>query len=170
MFICVAWHWKLTVEKGPQVFYKNGRQIVLLAQYLALQTETEFLISGDFNLPMDAIRALVTDHNNLIQNGINNVKPMFEELGYMDDSPGRRLLQLKIHTLARVWTKSPIRVSLLRQKRGNLWKQHKLSWKPWPNGRGPQLKTIGLPTYCPVSSYTKTQMYIPSRPPKHHGG
>lgn len=98
MFICVAWHWKLTVEKGPQVFYKNGRQIVLLAQYLALQTETEFLISGDFNLPMDAIRALVTDHNNLIQNGINNVKPMFEELGYMDDSPGRRLLQLKIHT------------------------------------------------------------------------
>lgn len=81
MFICVAWHWKLTVEKGPQVFYKNGRQIVLLAQYLALQTETEFLISGDFNLPMDAIRALVTDHNNLIQNGIDNVKPMFEELG-----------------------------------------------------------------------------------------
>lgn len=98
MFICVAWHWKLTVEKGPQVFYKNGRQIVLLAQYLALQTETEFLISGDFNQPMDAIRALVTDHNNLIQNGIDNVKPMFEELGYMDDSPGRRLLQLKIHT------------------------------------------------------------------------
>lgn len=103
---------------------------MLLAQYLALQTETEFLICGDFNLPMDAIRALVTDHNNLIQNGIDNVKPMFEELGYMDDSPGRRLLQLKIHTLARVWTKSPIRVSLLRQKRGNLWKQHKLSWKP----------------------------------------
>lgn len=98
MFICVAWHWKLTVEKGPQVFYKNGRQIVLLAKYLALQTETELLISGDFNLPMDAIRALVTDHNNLIQNGIDNVKPMFEELGYMDDSPGRRLLQLKIHT------------------------------------------------------------------------
>lgn len=173
-FICVSWHWKLTVERGSQVLYENGRQIMLLAQYLALKTETEVLIGGDFNLPMDAIRALVTDHNNVIQNGIDNVKPMFEELGYLDcmteniHRPGRRLRQLKIHTC-----KSQEKVTdtgfFVASKEMQLMETTQINLETMTKW-GPQLNTIGRPTYCPVPSYTKTQMYIPSRPPKHHGG
>uniref|UniRef100_A0A8W8LGI0 Uncharacterized protein n=1 Tax=Magallana gigas TaxID=29159 RepID=A0A8W8LGI0_MAGGI len=36
---------------------------------------------------------------------------------------------------------------------------------------GLQLNTsTRVPTYCPEPTYTKTQMYIPPRPPKNHGG
>lgn len=172
-FTCVSWHWKLTVERGSQVLYENGRQIMMLAQYLASNTETEVLIGGDFNLPMDAIRALVTDHNKVIQKGIDNVKPMFEELGYMDcmtdniHRPNRRLRQLKIHT-CKSQEKATDTGFFVASKEMQLTETTHVKLETL-NKLGPQLNT-STSTYCAVPTYTKTQMYIPSRPPKHHGG
>jgi hypothetical protein len=55
-----------------------------LAQYLAWISGVEVLIGGDFNLPVAQIQTLLAEHNKLIGKSIDDVKPFFNEMGYMD--------------------------------------------------------------------------------------
>jgi hypothetical protein len=55
-----------------------------LAQYLAWISGVEVLIGGDFNLPVEQIQEILTKHNKLVEKSIDDVKPFFKEMGYME--------------------------------------------------------------------------------------
>lgn len=177
-FICVSWHWELTMEeRGSQVIYENGKQFMMYAQFLAWFTGTEVLIGGDFNLPMDTIMGLITEHNKMVEAGIDSIKPLFQQLGYMDcmteniHRPVRRLRQLKLHTCKcqeKISDCNFFVASKEMQLRETKYaKLESLTYR----SAGLQLKTsTSTPTYRPEPTYTKTEMYIPPRPPKNHGG
>lgn len=176
-FICVSWHWQLTVERGTKVIYENGKQFMMFAQFLAWYTGTEVLIGGDFNLPMDKIKEMITEHNRMVQDGIDSIKPYFQQLGYMDcmteniHRPERRLRQLKLHTCNNQEKNTDISFFVASKEMQLMETRHTKLGSLAYRSAGLQLNTsTRVPTYCPEPTYTKTQMYIPPRPPKHHGG
>uniref|UniRef100_A0A8W8LI58 Endonuclease/exonuclease/phosphatase domain-containing protein n=9 Tax=Magallana gigas TaxID=29159 RepID=A0A8W8LI58_MAGGI len=177
-FVCVSWHWELTtIDRGSQVIYENGKQFMMFAQFLAWFTGTEVLIGGDFNLEKDEIKTLINEHNRIIQDGIDSVKPDFEKFGYMEcmteniHRPERRLRQLKLHTCNNQEKNTDISFFVASKEMQLMETRHTKLESLAYRSAGLQLNTsTRVPTYCPEPTYTKTQMYIPPRPPKNHGG
>uniref|UniRef100_K1PIC0 Putative E3 ubiquitin-protein ligase HERC2 n=1 Tax=Magallana gigas TaxID=29159 RepID=K1PIC0_MAGGI len=176
-FVCVSWHWELTtIDRGSQVIYENGKQFMMFAQFLAWFTGTEVLIGGDFNLEKDEIKTLINEHNRIIQDGIDSVKPDFEKFGYMEcmteniHRPERRLRQLKLHTCNNQEKNTDISFFVASKEMQLMETRHTKLESLAYRSAGLQLNTsTRVPTYCPEPTYTKTQMYIPPRPPKNHG-
>ncbi|XP_062587428.1 uncharacterized protein LOC134249089 [Saccostrea cucullata] len=174
-FICVSWHWELTATGGSQVLYENGRSYIMFAQLLAWFTGNEVLIGGDFNLPLTKINELIKEHNNLVQQGIDSLKPIFRQLGYMDcmtetiHRPDRRLRQLRLHKCKNANT-TETNFFVASKEMQLLETQHVKMESLSYRCAGLQLQTRLETNYCPEPTYTKTQMYIPQRPPKHNGG
>ena len=176
-FICVSWHQQLTViERGSQVLYEFGKSVMMFAQFLAWFTGNEVFIGGDFNLQLDVVRSLITEHNKMVLDGIDSMKPLFQNLGYMDcmtetiHRPERRLRQLKIHSCKSAEkTRDPD--FFVASKEMQLRETKKVQFEDLSlRSSQLQLQTRPKEDYCPEPTYTKTEMYIPPRPPKHHGG
>ena len=170
-FICVSWHQQFTViERGSQVLYEIGRLVMMYAQFLAWFTGNEVFIGGDFNIPYDAVCRLIKEHNSKIEEGIDSIKPEFQKLGYMDcmtetiHRPQRRLRQLKIHSCKSV-EKIGDPDFFVASKEMQLRETKKVQWES-----ASRIQTRPSIDYCPEPTYTKTEMYIPPRPPKNHGG
>ncbi|XP_061164380.1 uncharacterized protein LOC133173411 [Saccostrea echinata] len=174
-FICVNWHWKLSENGGSQVLYENRRMYMMFVQNLAYFTGKEVLIGGDFNLPESKIKELIEEHNSLIQHGIDSIKPQFQKFGYMFCMTEeilrseRRLLQLKLHkTNNSISTETNYFVA---SKEMQLFetRHEKIENISYRYTRL-QLHARVETDYHPEPTYTKTHIYIPQRPPKHHGG
>jgi hypothetical protein len=175
-FICVSWHWELTVTRGSQTLYENGGSYMMLAQFLAWFTGMEVLIGGDFNLPLSKIKELIAQHNSLVQQGIDSIKPLFQQLGYMDcmtetiHRPERRLRQLKLHTCKSLENNTETNFFVASKEMQLMETKHVKMESLSYRSAGLQLQTRVKTDYRPEPTYTKTQMYIPQRPPKHNGG
>ncbi|XP_048772930.1 uncharacterized protein LOC125678486 [Ostrea edulis] len=176
-FICVSWHWELTTAtRGSQVLYENGKSYMMLAQFLAWFTEMEVLIGGDFNLPLPKIEELIREHNSLVQAGIDNIKPFFQQLGYMDcmtetvHRPQRRLRQLKLHMCKSHENNTETSFFVASKEMQLMQTRHVKMESLTYRSAGLQLQTRVKTEHHPEPTYTKTQMYIPQRPPKHNGG
>ena len=175
-FQIVTWHYELT-QNTSQELYRFALRYVWLAQYLAFVSGVEVLITGDFNLPLGTLQELLDQHNKLIQGDINNVKPFFREMGFLDEMtdnvfrPGRRLRQLKP-----VKCKARPNISeneyFVASKEMQLCKTETLEKFEQPVRRASisicNAQSPVVQSYCPAP--TRTQMNIPSRPPRHNGG
>ena len=170
-FHCISWHWELT-QTTTDARYKFAWRYVWLAQYLAWSSGVEVLIGGDFNLPVEQIEKLLTDHNKLVEQSIDDVKPFFQEMGYMDcmtenvHRPGRRLRQLKLHKSKTLSTTQDADY-FVASKEMQLCKTEMIA-----NSKLPGRCTTMTMTKPATTEYrpTKTEMCIPSRPPRHNGG
>ncbi|XP_061164381.1 uncharacterized protein LOC133173412 [Saccostrea echinata] len=174
-FICVNWHWKLSETGGSQVLYENGRMYMMFAQNLAYFTGKEVFIGGDFNLPLSKIKELIDEHNSLIQQGIDSIKPQFQKFGYMYCMteeifrPERRLRQLKLHKSDNSNSTETNYFVASKEMQLHKTRHEKMESLSYRYTRL-QLQTGVVTGNCPEPTYTKTEMYIPPRPPKHHGG
>ncbi|XP_062587430.1 uncharacterized protein LOC134249091 [Saccostrea cucullata] len=174
-FICVNWHRRLSENGGSQVLYENGRMYLMFAQNLAYFTGKEVLIGGDFNLPPSKIKELIEEHNSLIQQGIDSVKPQFKKFGYMYCMteeilrPERRLRQLKLHK-SNSFNSTETNYFVASKEMQLLETRHEKMESLSYRYTSLQLQARQKTDSCPEPTYTKTQMYIPQRPPKHHGG
>ncbi|XP_063443184.1 uncharacterized protein LOC134723525 [Mytilus trossulus] len=173
-FHCISWHWELT-QTTSQELYTFASRYLWLAQYLGWITGVEILIGGDFNLKLPQVQQLVDEHNQIVQNSIENVKPFFREMGFLDDMtdyvhrPGRLLRQLKLHQCKSVAGINQETDYFVASKEMQLCKTEMMTTSTLP-GRCTTL-TLTKPStqnYCPLP--TKTEMCIPSRPPRHNGG
>jgi hypothetical protein len=170
-FHCISWHWELT-QTTTDARYKFAWRYVWLAQYLAWSSGVEVLIGGDFNLPVEQIEKLLTDHNKLVEQSIDDVKPFFQEMGYMDCMtetayrPGRRLRQLKLHKSKTLSTTQDADY-FVASKEMQLFKTEMIA-----NSKLPGRCTTMTMTKPAAMEYraTKTEMNIPNRPPRHNGG
>lgn len=173
-FYCISWHWELT-QTTSQERYQFAFRYVWLAQYLAWIYGFEVLIGGDFNLPVDKIEEILNEHNNLVQKSIDEVKPFFQEMGYLDDMtdyvhrPQRRLRQLKLHKCKSVEGIQHDTDYFVSSKEMQLCNTEMME----NSNLRSRCAAISMPkpvvqTYCPAP--TKTEMCIPSRPPRHNGG
>jgi hypothetical protein len=180
-FICVSWHWELTVTRGSQDLYKKGESYMMLAQFLAWFTGMEVLIGGDFNLKSSEIEKLIENHNRLVQDGIDNIKPLFIKFGYMDcmtetiHRPQRRLRQLKLHMCKSLENSTETNNTetnfFVASKEMQLMETKHVTMESLSyRSAGLQLQTRMKADYRPQPTYTKTQMYIPQRAPKNPGG
>ncbi|XP_071173832.1 uncharacterized protein [Mytilus edulis] len=173
-FHCISWHWELT-QTTTQELYQFAFRYLWLAQYLGWISGVEILIGGDFNLPIQQIQKLLSEHNTLVQKQVEDIKPFFREMGYMDEMtdnvnrPGRRLRQLKLHKCKSVAGINQETDYFVASKEMQLCKTEMMTASTLP-GRCATL-TVTRPatqSYCPAP--TKTEMCIPSRPPRHNGG
>ena len=170
-FQCISWHWELT-QTTTDVLYEFAQRYLRLAQYLAWISGVEVLIGGDFNLPVAQIQTLLAEHNKLIEKSIDDVKPFFNEMGYMDcmtenvHRPGRRLRQLKLHKSKTLSTTQDADY-FVASKEMQLCKTEMIA-----NSKLPGRCTTMTMTKPATTEYrpTKTEMCIPSRPPRHNGG
>ena len=173
-FQIVTWHYELTRATSEEL-YRFALRYVWLAQYLAFVSGVEVLIAGDFNLPLGTANDLVKQHNKLIQGDINNVKPFFREMGYLDEMtdnvlrPERRLRQLELHECeAKPNISDP--EYFVASKEMQLCKTETLeNFQQSVRRASISICNAQCPveqSYCP----TKTQMCIPSRPPRQNGG
>ncbi|CAC5397810.1 unnamed protein product [Mytilus coruscus] len=169
-----CWHWELT-QTTSQELYQFAFRYLWLAQYLGWTSEVEILIGGDFNLPIKKIQELLYEHNALVQKKVEEIKPFFREMGYMDDTtdnihrPGRRLRQLKLHKCKSSSGVSQETDYFVASKEMQLCNTEMMTTSTLP-GRCKNL-TVTRPavhSYCPAP--TKTEMCIPARPPRHNGG
>ena len=167
-FHCISWHWELT-QTTTDVLYKSAQRYLWLAQYLAWISGVEVLIGGDFNLPDAQIPKLLAEHNKLVEQNIDQVFPIFREMGLMDcmienvNRPERRLRQLKLHKCQTVSTTQETDY-FVASKEMQLCKTEMIKKSKLP-GRCTTM-TMTQPEYRPI----KTEMCIPSRPPRHNGG
>ena len=170
-FQCISWHWELT-QTTTNVLYEFAERYLLLAQYLSWISGVEVLIGGDFNLPVAQIQKLLAEHNKLIEKSIDDVKPFFNKMGYMDcmteniHRPARRLRQLKLHKCKTSSTTQDTDY-FVASKEMQLCKTEMIENSKLP-GRCTTIAMIKPATMeCrPI----KTEMCIPSRPPRHNGG
>jgi hypothetical protein len=170
-FHCISWHWELT-QTTTNVLYEFAQRYLLLAQYLAWMSGVEVLIGGDFNLPVEQIQELLTKHNKLVEKSIDDVKPFFKDMGYMDcmtenvHRPGRRLRQLKLHKSKPLSTTQDADY-FVASKEMQLCKTEMIANSKLPGRCTTMTMTNPSTTECrPI----KTEMCIPSRPPRHNGG
>jgi len=162
-FQCISWHWKLT-QTTTNVLCEFAERYLWLAQYLAWISGVEVLIGGDFNLPVAQIQKLLAEHNKLIEKSIDDVKPFFNEMGYMDcmteniHRPERRLRQLKLHKCKTSSTTQDTDY-FVASKEMQLCKTE-------------MIENSKLPGRCTTMECRpiKTEMCIPSRQPRHNGG
>ncbi|CAC5397809.1 unnamed protein product [Mytilus coruscus] len=173
-FHCISWHWELTQTTSDEL-YKFAFRYLCMAQYLGWISGVEILIGGDFNLPIQQIQKLLNEHNTLVQKQVDDIKPFFKEMGYMDEMtdnihrPGRRLRQLKLHQCKSVAGINKETDYFVASKEMQLCKTEMMTASTLP-GRCTTL-TVTRPAeqnYCPLP--TKTEMCIPARPPRHNGG
>jgi len=170
-FHCINWHWELT-QTTTDALYKFAWRYVWLAQYLAWSSGVEVLIGGDFNLPDEQIEKLLTEHNKLVEQSIDGVKPFFKEMGYMDcmtenvHRPERRLRQLKLHKSKTLSTTQDADY-FVASKEMQLCKTEMIENSKLPGRCTTMTMTKPATMECrPI----KTEMCIPSRPPRHNGG
>lgn len=201
-FVCVSWHYSLTISNGSQNIFEIGRRMMIYAEFMAWVSGSEVLIGGDFNLEERQLQILIREHNQRIQQHVDDLKPFFEsEYGLMpcmteaSQRPTRRQRQLKLHKCEKSRAENFFiaskemqlcrtrNVQLDRLTYGATDLKLKIATKspefyPDPTytqqeyhrGR-PKTCTadrVRYSEYCPAPSFT--EMYIPSRPPKHHGG
>ncbi|XP_076111888.1 uncharacterized protein LOC143080091 [Mytilus galloprovincialis] len=173
-FHCVSWHWELT-PTASDLRYKFASRYLWLAQYLGWISGVEILIGGDFDLPIQQIQKLIDEHNTLVREALEDVKPFFRDMGYMDEMtdninrPGRRLRQLKLHKCRSSLGVNKETDYFVASKEMQLCNTEMMTTSTLP-GRCANL-TVTRPAvhqYCPAP--TKTEMCIPARPPRHNGG
>ena len=170
-FHCISWHWELT-QTTTDVLYESAQRYLWLAQYLAWMSGVEVLIGGDFNLPVKQIQKLLAEHNKLVEQNIDQVFPFFRKMGLMDcmieyaNRPERRLRQLKLHKCQTVSTTQETDY-FVASKEMQLCKTEMIKKSKLP-GRCTTMTMTQPATmeYRPI----KTEMCIPSRPPRHNGG
>ncbi|XP_061164379.1 uncharacterized protein LOC133173410 [Saccostrea echinata] len=199
-FVCVSWHYSITRLNGSQNLFEIGRRLMIYAEFMAWASGSEVLIGGDFNLEVEQIDTLIKEHNQRIEQHVDDLKPFFEsEYGLMPcmtettQRPMRRQRQLKLHkcvkskaenffiaskemqlchtrnvqldrlaysaTALKVATKLPEVDPNPTRTRQEYQRERP---KPSTTDR------VRYSEYCPAPS--RTEMYIPQRPPKHHGG
>ena len=183
------------MQTTSQERYRNGERIMILSQLLASITGTEILIGGDFNLHIDQVQSLISWLNNLVPERLESLLPEYRELGYMDCmarnvmSPERRLRQLRLHKCEtrngsssshyflvskemQLMEKKTITLDRLEAKSAVL----KVDKRPETYCQQPTYCPQPTYSYCPPRQESRcpraavTDMYIPPRPPKHHGG
>jgi hypothetical protein len=201
-FVCVSWHYSLTISNGSQNIFEIGRRMMIYAEFMAWVSGSEVLIGGDFNLEERQLQILIREHNQRIQQHVDDLKPFFEsEYGLMpcmteaSQRPMRRQRQLKLHKCEKSRAENFFiaskemqlcrtrNVQLERLSYGYTSLQFKVATKtpeiyPDPtytqqefHRNRPKTSTetrVPYSEYCPAPSCT--EMYIPPRPPKHHGG
>ena len=175
-FHCISWHWELTQTTSNELCNFAWRYM-LIAQYLALTTELEVLIGGDFNLPICQIEELISKHNKLVEKSIDDVKPHFRDLGFLDDMteyvhrPQRRIRQLRLHKCKSVEGTKQDTEYFISSKEMQLRNTETMESSKSRSSSAQFAVARPRPvveTYCPAP--TKTEMCIPARPPRHSGG
>ncbi|KAL3883265.1 hypothetical protein ACJMK2_029548 [Sinanodonta woodiana] len=188
-FACVTWTGSNTCEEeNKRKSYMD--ELISLSQNIALIRNLPVIMGGDFKFPISELKKLVNSRNKSVFSGMReNTQPMFEQLGIglasqVDYQLGRpkRLLTMKVHEIQQYNGTIPrndcfVASQELRLRDPNfisideLWSTSiYLHGEKECKGSEPSFSQTIKNGHCERPIPTKADIYIPQRPPKHHGG
>ncbi|KAK3603330.1 hypothetical protein CHS0354_025937 [Potamilus streckersoni] len=193
-FACLTWTGaNIYEEENKRKSYIE--QLISLSQAIAMTRNLPILMGGDFKFPISELKKLVNSRNQSAFSSLReDTQPMFEQFGIglasqVDYQLGRpkRLLTMKVHEIPRhngTISKNDCFVASqeLRLRAPSfinideLWSTAiYLRGEKECNGGKPLSNQTTMNGHCERPSPaqfcpTKTDIYVPQRPPRHHGG
>ncbi|KAK3603334.1 hypothetical protein CHS0354_025942 [Potamilus streckersoni] len=191
-FACVTWSEATIYEENRRNAWME--ELISYSQHIAMTRNLPILMGGDFKFPIPELKKLVNTRNKSVFSDLREkTQPMFDEIGIglasqVDYQLGRhkRLLTMKVHEVQGTMSRNDCFIASqeLRLRDPSfisieeLWSTaiYMYGEKECQGGRPEEISNQTTmnghyhqerPTqFCP----TKTDIYVPPRPPKHHGG
>lgn len=176
-FNLITWKYTLYTEAKVQV-ETLSESLILLAQRLAWQTGKGVLIGGEMTIDFSSLQKLI---NKLCKEGdemfLSSIQPEMGQLGYLPSMTKaslrdqRHLFMMKVfrcssntgNGIVNTWN-GQVADCFIASKTLELTEASLMNVE--------QVIGRGIKMSCPLKQHapTKTEMVIPPRPPRHHGG